>query len=66
MRIGSRFLILIGALLLLGACAQANRVVDATRSAERPNGRTAERRDSLHGQLALGPVRGTGGFAPDA
>ena len=40
MRIGSRFLILIGALLLLGACAQANRVVDATRSAERPNGET--------------------------
>ncbi len=40
MRIGSRLLILIGALLLLGACAQANRVVDGVRSVERPNGET--------------------------
>ena len=40
MRIGSRLLILIGALLLLGACAEANRVVDTARSVERPNGET--------------------------
>jgi hypothetical protein len=38
--LGSRFLILIGALLLLGACAEANRVVETKRELQQPSGST--------------------------
>jgi hypothetical protein len=39
-QLGSRLLILIGALLLLGACAEANRVVETKREIQQPSGST--------------------------
>lgn len=69
MRLGSRLLLLLAGMLLLGACAEANRVVDAARAVPQPSGSTlytvAWRSDLYAPQAVSHSARERDGFVRD-
>lgn len=69
MRLGSRLLILMAGMVLLGACAEANRVVDSARSVPQPSGSTlytvAWRSDLYAPQAISHATREPDGFVRD-